>query len=280
MWDNSNMKSHVSCAVCESNDVSVVATTDRDGSPLQNVLCENCGLVWVDPRPDDKEIEKFYSEDYRKEYKGDLEPKMKHCYREIHRAIQRLERLAEYYSPGDKILDVGAGAGFFAYVLRENNADVYGIEPNKGYAEFAQNKLGLKTIQSGYLDDCNKFNYYNIITINHVLEHLPNPLGSLNHMRDLLVENGKINIEVPNIEATYHSPNKVFHVAHLYWYSPSTLAALLLKAGFKIIDITLTKGTQHINVIAEKTDHVTAGAIDRNNASHIKKFLDSRSVFK
>jgi len=274
------MKSHNRCAVCDSNEVSIVATTDRRGKPLQSVLCENCGLVWVDPRPDDDELKKFYGEDYRREYKGDLEPKMKHCYREIHRAIQRLERLAEYYSPGDKILDVGAGAGFFAYVLRENNADIDGIEPNKGYVKFAQDKLNLRTVKSGYLGECDKFNYYNIITINHVLEHLPNPLDSLNHMRNLLAKNGKIIIEVPNIEATYHSPNKVFHIAHLYWYNPITLTALLSKAGFKIIDLTLTKGTQHINVVAEKTDDVIPNVFDYKNASNIKARLASRSVLK
>jgi len=210
------MKSQVKCAVCGSDEVSVVAAVDRRGKPLQSVICETCGLVWVDPRPDDSEIKKFYSDDYRVEYKGELEPKIKHCYREIHRAIQRLERLSKYYSSGDKILDVGAGAGFFAYVLRENGVDIDGVEPNKGYASFAQNKLGLKTIQTGYLTDCDKDNHYNMITINHVLEHLSDPIGSLKHMRNLLVDNGKIIVEVPNLEATYHSPNKVFHLGHLY----------------------------------------------------------------
>ena len=111
----SHVQSHIPCAVCGSHEVDVVAEADRDGRPLRNVLCRECGLVWVDPRPSDEELAKFYAEDYRASYKGAAEPKKKHCYREMLRANLRVARLREFYKPGDHLLDVGAGAGFFAY---------------------------------------------------------------------------------------------------------------------------------------------------------------------
>lgn len=276
------MKSDISCALCGSSDVSVVAETDRDGNSLRNVICDTCGLVWVDPRPTESEINEFYSEKYRSDYKGDFEPKMKHCWRETHRAIGRLEGLAPYYTSGAKILDIGAGAGFFAYVLRKNGAQVDGIEPNKGYAGFAQNKLGIDSITMGYLGDVEKEGYYDIITINHVFEHLPNPLESLLQMKQLLNAEGRIILEVPNIKATYHSPNKVFHVGHLYWYSPETIRAMAAKAGFKVVDLVLTEGTEHVSVVLQKSmDEIDVEAVTRiyqGQSEAIQSLLGSRSM--
>ena len=65
----------------------------------------------------------------------------------------------------------------------------------------------------------------------------------------LLKPDGRIIMEVPNAEADYHSPDKVFHFGHLYWYTPSTLAAMVVKNGMAVLDVELTRGTQHVNMV-------------------------------
>jgi len=275
------MKSELPCAVCGNHEVDVVATTDRDGRPLRNVLCHECGLVWVDPRPSDEELARFYAKDYRSSYKGAAEPKKKHCYREMLRANQRVERLREFYKPGDRLLDVGAGAGFFAYVLSGSDVDYRGIEPNQGYAGFARERLGLGGVSVGYLQDVQDFGSFDIITINHVFEHLPDPNESLAHMHRLLKDGGHLIMEVPSSEADYHAPNKVFHVGHLYWYSPETISAMAVKHGFEVVDLRIVPGTRHINIVmrkadlAEQTDwrSLYAGSYPR-----IRRFFDHRSM--
>lgn len=273
-------KSELPCALCGSHEVDVVATTDRDGKPLRNVLCRECGLVWVDPRPTDEQLQQFYAEDYRSNYKGAAEPKKKHCYREMQRANARVERLGQVYQPGDRLLDVGAGAGFFAFVLRASHVNYHGIEPNQGYAGFARERLGLDGVEVGFLNDVQDFGAYDIITINHVFEHLPNPNESLAHMHKLLREGGHLILEVPNSEADYHSPHKVFHVGHLYWYNPETLRALAAKHGFVVEDLKLVSGTKHVNVILRKD--ATAADVEwrreyAGNYARVRAFFDRRS---
>ena len=277
------MMSTLECELCGSRDVEVVADRDRNNEPLRNVMCTSCGLVWVDPRPKQDELSEFYAERYRSEYKGAYEPKFKHCWREMHRAISRVDRFREAYHKGGRVLDVGAGAGFFSYVLSKNGVNVEGVEPNKGYSKFARDVLGVSAVRTGYLEDMVGQGTFEVITINHVFEHLSNPFDSLRHMRDLLSAGGRLVIEVPNIFAAYHSPRKVFHVGHLYWFSPATLEALAVKAGFSIKSVIIVPGTEHINMILEKAPLDQAldyHVIYQGNADKVRSFLSSRTVLR
>lgn len=275
--------SELPCALCGSHEVDVVAERDRNGDPLRNVLCRHCGLVWVDPRPDPEALRSFYAEKYRADYKGATEPKKKHCYREMRRANERVARLQAFYKPGDGVLDIGAGAGFFSRVLAENGVDYLGIEPNAGYANFARETLGLGGVEVGFLADVAGESRFDIITINHVFEHLPDPNESLQRMWRLLKPGGLVIMEVPNVEADYHSPDKVFHVGHLYWYSPQSLSALVVKQGMAVVDVMLTPGTRHVNMVMRKVARTGASdwaGLYAGNYARVRAFFDRRSRFR
>lgn len=272
------------CAICGNNQVQVVAEKDRNGKPLINVMCVDCGLVWVDPQPSNENTEKFYSSEYRKQYKGAFQPKPKHCYRETLRAIDRTTRFLSVYRDGMRVLDVGAGAGFFAYALKRKRISIDGIEPNEEYANYARYNLHLDTIRTGFLRDVTTENQYDLITINHVFEHLPNPRQAMTQMHKLLRKGGHVLMEVPNIEATYHAPNKIFHVGHLYWYNPNTIQALALQLGFVIDDVQIISGTNHINIVLTKSDEPTSESkvkvLLAGNADHVLKVLQYHTMTK
>lgn len=124
------MSTSLPCAVCGESTVKTISEKDRDAKPLTSVICTNCGLVWVDPQPSAENTEKFYSTEYRKQYKGAFQPKLKHCYRETLRAIERTVRFLPVYQSNMHVLDIGAGACFFAYVLKKKGITIDGIEPN------------------------------------------------------------------------------------------------------------------------------------------------------
>ncbi len=265
----------IPCAVCEGQQITVLAVRDRHGQPLENVLCRACGLVWVDPRPSNQSLEKFYSAEYRQQYKKSFQPKPKHLYRETLRASARLRDFLSHYQAGMRVLDIGAGAGFFSYVLRAQGIDSDGIEPNEHYAEFARSQLGLASVRTGFLLDITQRDYYHLITINHVFEHLPEPRAALAHMHSLLTVGGRVLMEVPNIEAVYHAPNKIFHLGHLYWYNPATLTALAAQCGFTLLQLDTHGSTQHIRVVLQKSAtpvattavaHLVAGNADKVQA--------------
>ena len=142
----------IPCNLCGARDVEQVGSVDRHGKSLRTVVCKRCGLVWTDPRPSSEENRHFYAEDYRLKYKGIYTPKLKHAYRETCRALERAESIAPILRSGMRVLDVGSGGGFFLYVLGRRGMDGQGVEPNKGFAGYSQQELGVKTI-NGFLQE-------------------------------------------------------------------------------------------------------------------------------
>lgn len=244
--------STIPCNLCGGIDVEVIGNTDRKGKPLQTVICRDCGLVWTDPRPGVEANRKYYEEHYRVQYKASRKPKLKHAYRETLRAVARLKRIEALLVPGMHLLDIGAGGGFFPYAVKQRGYAIEGIEPNQGYAAYAREDLQLD-IKSGFLQD---FTFdegsFDVITLNHVLEHLEDPDAALRRLWYWNKPGGFLNVEVPNIEATYHAPGHKFHLAHLYNFNPETLPLLARKSGYRIHDLKLMPGTTHINVILQK----------------------------
>lgn len=271
------------CNLCGGREVEILATRDRDNRPLQTVICRACGLAWTDPRPSADATREFYSEKYRRQYKATPTPKMKHVYRDVRRALVRYDRISTLLVPGMKLLDVGAGGGFFPYVVKQNGYAVTGLEPNTGYAGYARNEFQLDII-SGFIQDADfDKNEFDIITLNHVLEHLEDPCAALRRLFDWLRPGGYLNLEVPNIEATYHAPRKKFHLAHLYSFNPDNLRLLGEKAGFTVLDLQIVPGTKHINAILQKPGQAAAAgqapasyAIP-GNYQRIRKVYDSHT---
>ena len=60
----------IPCNLCGSSDVEVLGNRDRDGRPLRTTICRTCGLVWSNPRPAEDEVRRYYSREYRLDYKG------------------------------------------------------------------------------------------------------------------------------------------------------------------------------------------------------------------
>ena len=78
-----------------SNDAihSIIERSPRES--LRNVLCEESGLIYVDPVPFEN-TEEFYQTEYRKSYKGVHEPKSKHVYRAGKIALERMSRISSF----------------------------------------------------------------------------------------------------------------------------------------------------------------------------------------
>lgn len=244
----------IPCNLCSSVEAEEVGTIDREGNPLRTVMCVRCGLVWTDPRPTEEQTRKFYRDDYRLAYKATYAPRKKHALRETERAIERADRLSQLLQAGTKVLDVGSAGGFFLYVMRQRGADIQGIEPNRGFAEFAQAELGIPT-RNAFLQDVNlPLGEYDIATAHHVFEHLEDPTASLKRVRNWVRPGGHVLIEVPNVEARYHAPHNRFHIGHLHNFNPYTLEGIGRKIGLEVVRSTTTPGSDHVVVLFRRPD--------------------------
>ena len=188
--------SSIPCNLCGGAAVSLLASHSRSGAPLRTVICVQCGLVWTDPFPHNPRS--FYEDDYRVSYKDAYSPKPKHIFRAGNVAVSRYRKLARFLPRSHTILDVGSGGGEFAYLLQSLGHDVWGIEPNRGYAEYSIREYGLN-VYRGFVQDLKLpktspqampstgqpsarsivNQVFDTITIWHVLEHTENPYAVL-----------------------------------------------------------------------------------------------------
>jgi 2-polyprenyl-3-methyl-5-hydroxy-6-metoxy-1,4-benzoquinol methylase len=210
--------------------------------------CASCGLTYVDPIPTPEELARFYAERYRLEYKQASQPRLKHIYRAGKVALGRLRIAGLLAAPLARVLDCGAGGGEFSYLLSSRGYRLTGIEPNDGYREYARAEYGVD-LRPGTLED-NEFGpaEFDLITIFHVLEHVPDPRAALQRLAAWLKPGGHLYIEVPNALTDVSSPSNLYHRAHLYYFAAAPLAALARQAG--LATVLLDGGAQNANLTA------------------------------
>lgn len=220
------------CRLCEGTERQVLATRGRGLVPLTTVACRGCGLVSHHPLPDPAEVAAFYATRYRMAYKGGWEPKRKHALRALRGAIARARRLAPLLRPGAPVLDVGASSGEFTYVMQRAGFAARGIEPNLGYADFARRTYGIAVESGGLEEAAIAPGSLDLVTLNHVLEHLADPWDALRRIGQSLAPGGLVFIEVPNLAGVRKQAANTFHPAHIWNFTPPTLAMLAWQAGF------------------------------------------------
>ena len=213
----------MACVLCSGSSLSEVSSIDaKTSEPLRVCVCEACGMVQQDPIPTEDELQIYYSHNYRIDYKQAYSPRPKHVLRAGNNALGRLAFLRQAGISSGSLLDVGAGGGEFVYLAGKAGFDARGVEPNIGYSEYAQVEYGSQ-IQTGQLSDVD--GCVDLITMFHVLEHLPSPLAAFERLYEHCADAGHVFIEVPWIETPRASPHNIFFRAHLHYFGVATLAA-------------------------------------------------------
>jgi SAM-dependent methyltransferase len=228
----------IPCNLCGGIDVEQIGDRDREGHALRTTICTRCGLVWSNPRPGQDEVRRYYSREYRLDYKGRPTPSLRHIARSGRGALNRYRRLSPLMKPGDRLLDAGAGGGEVVYVLRAFGFDARGLEPDEYYARHARETLGVP-VETGFVQDASfPQRSFDFVTMYHALEHVEDPVGILARLRGWLVDGGTLLVEVPNVEARCILPAHRFHFAHFYHFNRATLEATGRRAGFDPVQTT------------------------------------------
>lgn len=213
----------MACALCGHDTFEPVCSLDaKSGEALSVSLCCTCGLIQQTPIPSTEELRIYYSHHYRMDYKQTYYPKPGHVYRAANVAINRLSYLREHGISGGTLLDVGAGGGEFVYLANRLGFDARGIEPNQGYSEYASREYDC-TVDTAELADVS--GRVDVITLFHVLEHLPSPRRAFEMLHSALNPNGMLFVEVPAFEADDTSPRNIFFRAHIFYFLAETLKA-------------------------------------------------------
>jgi 2-polyprenyl-3-methyl-5-hydroxy-6-metoxy-1,4-benzoquinol methylase len=161
-------------------------------------------------------------------------------------------RANDQNASGVSMLDIGAGGGEVVFAATQAGFHAKGIEPNKGYSEFARANYGIE-VSTAHLDDVSN-EQFSVITMFHVLEHMPSPQKVFRRLHELLQPDGLLVIEVPNVEQPDASPANIFFKAHLYYYSASTL----IYAASEVFEPVLVEHTGNLRAIFKRRPTLVA----------------------
>lgn len=275
--NNGPIEENAACELCGSNGAKPVFTTRdlnwRIPGEFTVVRCPDCGLKYVNPRPAQSEIWKYYAETFMA---GNAEFTEEDMDRMRFIAAPLLKR-----KPGGSALDIGCGSGRLLYYLKNIGWEVHGVEPRAEGAKQAAEKLG-PVIFHGRAEDADfQEGSFDAVTMVHVLEHIYHPFDLLVNIRRFLKPDGVLMAEVPNIEsfearvfAKRWAP--VDAPRHLFHFSPRTLEAIIKKAGYS--NIKITHGSEYKGKIMSMSESLRYVLEDAGIKKHSPKALTSKEA--
>jgi len=236
----------VLCGHCEPvSDMHMRKMLALSG-PYDVKRCAQCSLAWLSPRPTAKAYEKIYAYESYFDGSSALENYAEVAgSRNLH-FVKRLERIASLL-PGlqrPRLLDIGAATGEFVHEAIKQGFDATGMEISAGARARARHLYGIELLP-GPLNDTMAMSSFDVIHLNHVLEHLADPAEILARCFRLLSEGGLLVIEVPQqfnndidrvkFALGLKKPEfNIYSLHHIFFFSPATVTALIKQAGFEI----------------------------------------------
>jgi len=216
-----------------------------DYQGFQLCRCEKCGLQFVTPRLSFEQLsEKVYNESYFPEYDKFSEAEAKAYLFNFARQLEKYER---FLGRKGKILDIGCGNGAFLRYAESQGWEIAGADI--GLAPDAR-RMNCP-LWEGRLQDIDFGGArFDVVRLNHVLEHTQNPLDELKIVRELLNPGGILYVAVPNIaglspriknlQSRLKLKSRVWrHYAsmhHLFFFAPKTLKRVIEGAGFRVLE--------------------------------------------
>jgi 2-polyprenyl-3-methyl-5-hydroxy-6-metoxy-1,4-benzoquinol methylase len=214
--------------------------------------CISCGLRWLSPRPTSIGYERVYSADnYFTAQAGEdvayenlLDGRTAHF-------EKRLSTLRSYFLDKNvlNILDYGAATGEFVAAAKKFGHNCFGIEFSSDARQIALEKNHIKLFAPDGMSDNGLL--FDVMHMNHVLEHMPNPAEHLSWCRKKLANDGLLIIEIPQ---QFHNHidrlkrllkrggkfNKftAFSLHHTYFFKVQNIIELIENSGFKVEHIT------------------------------------------
>jgi 2-polyprenyl-3-methyl-5-hydroxy-6-metoxy-1,4-benzoquinol methylase len=211
------------------------------------------------PQPSSEKLPEYYeSEDYisHTDTKRNLFEKAYHVVRSIS-LNKKLKLINSFDTESKKLLDIGCGTGDFLQVAKKNHWTVSGIEPNEQARTIANSKTNNVVCDTEQLEKL-KEHTFDVITLWHVLEHLPNLETQFSQFKTLLKPNGILIIAVPNYKSFDAKHYKNFWAAfdvprHLWHFSQSSIAKLVSKENMKVINtLPMIFDAFYVSLLSEK----------------------------
>lgn len=240
----------VSCNFCGSESYTVLHTIRQSDDPRQPsawrgsseipiVRCNQCNLVFLNPRYDDESLTAHYQDPQMFKKTIDPESRDRSIIAErslrVTRALDDVKSLKKIRKQG-RLLDIGCGLGFFLEAL-DNIYDAVGLEWSHSANEIMRD-YPFKIVEHRFPDHPFSAGEFDIITFHNVLDHLPDPIDALKVSRNLLKKNGILMLTIINYggicSRLYGAGFRLLGPNHLYYFTTHTIDLFLKQSGFRI----------------------------------------------
>ncbi|MGH2824837.1 MAG: class I SAM-dependent methyltransferase, partial [Thermoleophilaceae bacterium] len=151
--------------------------------------------------------------------------------------LQRVARIVGRLGTSGRLLDVGSGLGVFPARMSERGWQVTALDPDARAGEHARSVVGVEAVCADFLE-ADGLGRFDLVTLNKVLEHVPDPVAMLARARDFVNPDGTVYVEVPDGEGAAADPDgpgrEEFFIEHLHVFSERSLRLLAERAGFEV----------------------------------------------
>ncbi len=178
------------CILCGSATFALVFSGQdmlhKLGGEFRLVQCQQCGLYFLETRPNGKELELYYPDNYLAFQKINSDESK---FQKIDKSFAITKK---YFAVMDKvrfpgrILDVGCATGLLLRRFKEKGWEAFGVETSEIASKYANETLGLSVRNVDLLESNFEDNFFDVVTYWDVLEHLKDPLSSITETKRIL----------------------------------------------------------------------------------------------
>lgn len=244
------------CAVCGNESRTHLgwrggeAHHDRQGLRVEIVRCNSCSHLYPHPMPFPKrDIASLYTDPEEYFSTHDVETKKQN-------GLLMMKRFEEKLGRRGKVVDVGCGRGELLWAAREAGWEFEGVDPSAEHLDWGRKHLGIEG-RVGTLAEV-KFpaEHFDAVILSSVLEHLYDPLTTLQEVWRVLKPGGIFYFDAPNEDGLYMRMGNLymrtqgrdwvvnlaptFPPFHVQGFNPTSLHRLLQRAGFELLDFNVT----------------------------------------
>lgn len=251
------------CPICNSRSRTVLygpklpAKFDEMAPPspyaahYQINRCVNCGLTFSSPVMDDRGVSRLYEDSSETNVSPGEEDN-------VRRTMMLYYRLAApHLRDRHRMLDVGCDMGFMLEAAKTDGfKELHGIEPVSSARRIAEAIEGT-TISDKFFEQTDyPADYFDLITLIHVLDHLYDPRMVLQQALKNLRPEGLVLAVVHNVRSllglVLGERFPIFNLYHHYFFNKNTLAELFRRQGFEVVKVKATRNCYSLGFFAQR----------------------------
>lgn len=253
-----NLKQCPLCGSAEKQNYLSLQDYFLSGEDFRIEKCDQCGFLFTNPRPYAEKLGDYYKSEEYISHSNTSKDLISRIYKAVRSfTLKQKYRVVSRRKAKGKILDIGSGTGELLNFFRHKGWQVQGIEPDADARNFARNEYDLPVEDEEYLDEI-PGKSFDVITMWHVLEHVPNLNARIETLSRILKDEGIIVIAVPNPEsydANYYGKFwAAFDVPrHLYHFRKQDIKNIFAKRNLRVDKILPMKfDSYYVSLLSEK----------------------------